>query len=242
MDSTLSSATVRRPAPPLATIAAQAAARAAANGKMPAAARIAETSAASGTAAANQPADDDFGFLDVLSMLNPLQYLPVVGSIYRAITGDTIPEGVREIGSLAISAVTGGPMGVAISAAATAIEKLVGFDPDQIATKVLASLGIISDDSQPQAAAADTPSRQSTTPADTRAVPWTRAQRAAYAPASQRPRFIAAPSRHAEITAPVGVSAFSETAQRQAASAAYTRRTLNTIEPLIRERIAGHSA
>lgn len=242
MDSTIPSATARRPAPPLATIAARAAASAAANGRTPASTRAAEASAAAGSTTTSQAAgDDDFGFLDVLSMLNPLQYLPVVGSIYRAVTGDTIPEGVRDIGSLAISAVTGGPMGVAISAAATALEKLVGFDPDRIATKVLASLGIISDDSKPQLAATDAASPQSTNLADARAVPWTRAQRVAYAPAAQGQRIIAAPSRQPEIAAPAGVTALSEAAQRQAAAAAYTRRTLSGIEPLIRERIAGHS-
>jgi hypothetical protein len=40
--------------------------------------------------AREEPGDISFG--DVLSALNPLQYLPVVGSIYRAVTGDTIPE------------------------------------------------------------------------------------------------------------------------------------------------------
>lgn len=34
----------------------------------------------------------------ILSDLNPLQYLPVVGTIYRALTGDTIPKPIREAG------------------------------------------------------------------------------------------------------------------------------------------------
>ncbi len=31
-------------------------------------------------------------FSEILSDLNPLQYLPVVGTIYRAVTGDTVPK------------------------------------------------------------------------------------------------------------------------------------------------------
>ena len=37
------------------------------------------------------PADTgDFSFHDLLNIVNPLQHLPVISTIYRAITGDTI--------------------------------------------------------------------------------------------------------------------------------------------------------
>ena len=32
----------------------------------------------------------DFSFHDLLSIINPLQHLPVIGTLYRAITGDKI--------------------------------------------------------------------------------------------------------------------------------------------------------
>jgi hypothetical protein len=92
--------------------------------------------------AAGSPAPNDhhaFGFRDILSALNPLQYLPVVGTIYRAVTGDVIPESLRFLGSLLVSGVLGGPIGVAISLAATAAEKVTGVDPEKIVTAQLNS-------------------------------------------------------------------------------------------------------
>jgi hypothetical protein len=61
-------------------------------------------------------AKHDFSFHDFLDIINPLQHLPVVGTIYRAITGDQIktPE------KIAGDAIYGGPLG-ALSAVADAI-------------------------------------------------------------------------------------------------------------------------
>jgi hypothetical protein len=58
----------------------------------------------------------DFSFHDFLDILNPLQHLPVVGTIYRAITGDQIktPE------KIAGDAIYGGALG-ALSSVADAI-------------------------------------------------------------------------------------------------------------------------
>lgn len=74
-----------------------------------------------------------FTFHDILSALNPLQYLPVVGTIYRAATGDVIPEPLRRLGSLLVSGLLGGPIGVAISLVTIAAEKFTGMDPEKIA-------------------------------------------------------------------------------------------------------------
>jgi hypothetical protein len=82
-------------------------------------------------------------FHDVLSALNPLQYVPVVGNIYRALTGDIPPEPARIIGSFIASGLAGGPIGLAINAAVTAAEKITGIDPDHIAHTMLAEVGII---------------------------------------------------------------------------------------------------
>ncbi len=83
------------------------------------------------------------GFFDhFLSELNPLQYVPVVGTIYRAVTGDTIPESARFAGSLVVSGLTGGPVGIGINVGATALEHLLGIDPEQIGTRLLHGLGI----------------------------------------------------------------------------------------------------
>jgi hypothetical protein len=88
------------------------------------------------------PAQHHFTFHELLSELNPLQYVPVVGTIYRAVTGDTIPETAREAGSLVVSGLMGGPIGIATNVALLAIEKITGIDPEKIGHTVLAHLGI----------------------------------------------------------------------------------------------------
>ena len=55
--------------------------------------------------------EDGFSFGDILDFLNPLQNLPVVGSLYRAVTGDEIStwttmadgKGMRTLTSVSIS-------------------------------------------------------------------------------------------------------------------------------------------
>ncbi len=81
-------------------------------------------------------------FHELLSELNPLQYLPVVGTIYRAVTGDRISDEARTVGSLVMSGLTGGPAGMAISAALMAVEKVIGVDPEKLGQGVLAEVGI----------------------------------------------------------------------------------------------------
>ncbi len=81
-------------------------------------------------------------FHELLSELNPLQYIPVVGTVYRALTGDVIPEAARVAGSLVVSGLAGGPVGVATSVALLAAEKATGVDPEKIGQSVLADVGI----------------------------------------------------------------------------------------------------
>ena len=54
---------------------------------------------------ANQ--SDTPSFWDVLDMINPLQHIPGVSTIYRAITGDEIAPLPRVVGDMLF----GGPMG-----------------------------------------------------------------------------------------------------------------------------------
>jgi hypothetical protein len=89
--------------------------------------------------AASAPSDQ---FHTLLSELNPLQYLPVVGTLYRSITGDTIPQGMREFGSFIASGLTGGPVGLATNMALLVIEKATGIDPEAIGQNLLADIGI----------------------------------------------------------------------------------------------------
>ncbi len=118
-----------------------------------------------------------------LSELNPLQYLPVVGTIYRAMTGDTIPDTARMAGSLVVSGLTGGPMGVAVGVGTAIVERAAGIDTERLGLRLLASLGIGHGPTAPAAVAATAPptphaSLQAAT--SDPAAGWSAAQLAAY--------------------------------------------------------------
>jgi len=63
--------------------------------------------------------DDGLSFKDVLDLVNPLQHIPVVGNVYRELTGDTLAPGIRVAGG----ALFGGPIGAALSVAGLVIDR-----------------------------------------------------------------------------------------------------------------------
>jgi hypothetical protein len=65
-----------------------------------------------------------FSFHDFLSIINPLQHIPVIGTLYRAITGDKI--GVPE--KIAGDALFGGLWGAVSSVADAAFQAVTGKD------------------------------------------------------------------------------------------------------------------
>lgn len=80
--------------------------------------------------------DDGFTFGDLIDLLNPLQHIPVVSTVYRAITGDTIAAGPRLLGGALLGAPFGGALigtglGFATAAANTLIERKTGKDVGQ---------------------------------------------------------------------------------------------------------------
>ena len=68
------------------------------------------------------PTDGHITFGEILHALNPLQHLPVIGTIYRAITGDTIPAPMRLFGSIVGGLLTGGPLGMALGIVGNFVE------------------------------------------------------------------------------------------------------------------------
>ena len=124
-------------------------------------------------------------FHDVLSALNPLQYLPVIGSIYRAETGDVIPEVLRRFGSMLFSGLLGGPIGLIINIGSTIAEKVTGLDPDQIVahqlkgTPAASAVPTATSTATPAATAADPPTSVAATETPAR-VGLTQEQLAAY--------------------------------------------------------------
>ncbi|WP_288905326.1 hypothetical protein [uncultured Sneathiella sp.] len=68
--------------------------------------------------------DDGFGFDDFLDIINPLQHIPGISSLYREITGDEISPGARSIGGT----IYGGAIGLAVSLVNSAVEEATGKD------------------------------------------------------------------------------------------------------------------
>ena len=128
--------------------------------------------------------DHHISFHDVLSALNPIQYLPVLGTIYRAATGDQIPEPMRRIGSFIVSGLLGGPVGAAINVATLAAEKISGIDLDKTGQNVLSghlAAAKPAADPTPTPAPAQAASPGPTSPADPLpAAAWSPAQLATY--------------------------------------------------------------
>ena len=57
----------------------------------------------------NLRGEEPFGFGDIIDIINPLQHIPLVGSVYRELTGDTIRPSGRIVGG----ALYGGALGAA---------------------------------------------------------------------------------------------------------------------------------
>lgn len=131
------------------------------------------TQATASTAAAASPAastSSGFSFRALLSDLNPLQYIPGIGAIYRAVTGDEGNPNLRFVASLGTSFALGGPLGVGITIA----EKVTGIDPEKIGRHLLASL------LHPKPASAAAAPVASSSPSPSSARPWTAAELSAY--------------------------------------------------------------
>jgi hypothetical protein len=109
---------------------------------------------AGGALAGDPPAlqgDDEFTFGDFVSIINPLQHIPVVSNIYRWVTGDTIKPAARVVGG----AIYGGPLGLVTSALNAMVEEVKGadvgaqvlalFKPDQKAPSATLVAGAASD-------------------------------------------------------------------------------------------------
>jgi hypothetical protein len=93
-------------------------------------------------------AGDHFSFHDVLDAINPLQHIPIVGTVYRAVTGDTLGNAARVVGD----GLYGGVIGVIAGLVDVSVLENTGKD---IGGNVLAALGL--DDEASQSASADTP-------------------------------------------------------------------------------------
>ena len=67
---------------------------------------------------------DGISFLDLIDVVNPLHHIPVIGPIYRNITGDVIDVLPRITGSTLFF----GPIGAGLAAADVVLEESTGRD------------------------------------------------------------------------------------------------------------------
>src|SRR5580704_16073271 len=77
------------------------------------------------------------GFTDILSAINPLQHLPIIGTIYRAVTGDTIGNVARVVGDT----IYGGVIGLASGLIDVASIESTGKDVGQHVVATATALG-----------------------------------------------------------------------------------------------------
>ncbi|MGH6939664.1 hypothetical protein [Hypericibacter sp.] len=93
--------------------------------------------------------DDGLTFDDVIDVVNPLQHIPVVSTVYRWLTGDTISPAAE----LAGGALYGGAIGFAASAGMIAVDGLTGGAADQQFMVSLLGPSPLADDTDNMAAA-----------------------------------------------------------------------------------------
>lgn len=100
------------------------------NAQQAAASRLGTPAAglASAEASADMPAeegaDTEFTFGDFLDIINPLQHIPIVSTLYREITGDEISATARVFGGTLF----GGPGGFVAAVANTLFDEVAGED------------------------------------------------------------------------------------------------------------------
>ncbi|MCB2106935.1 MAG: hypothetical protein KDE14_04500, partial [Rhodobacteraceae bacterium] len=70
------------------------------------------------------PDDSKMSFWDFIDFINPLQHIPVVNTIYRELTGDTIKTPAKLVGSTLLA----GPVGFATAMVDSIIEEKTGKD------------------------------------------------------------------------------------------------------------------
>jgi len=87
----------------------------------------------------DSPAHESLGFGDLLDAINPLQHIPIIGTLYRAITGDKMSP----IAEIAGGALFGGIVGAVTSLADVVFTQATGKRFGEGAgDRVLAWLGI----------------------------------------------------------------------------------------------------
>ncbi|WP_417674570.1 hypothetical protein [Roseibium sp.] len=70
-----------------------------------------------------------FGFKDFLDVINPLQHIPGVSELYRAMTGDEISDGARYSGNALYGLALGGPIGFSVMTGYSIASSAIAGEP-----------------------------------------------------------------------------------------------------------------
>lgn len=97
--------------------------------------------------------EDGLTFGDLIDVVNPLQHLPVVGSLYRWLTGDDISPAARVAGG----ALYGGPIGLAGSIGGLIVDGVMGGGADQQVLTAMLGPSPFADPAEPVIAVAALP-------------------------------------------------------------------------------------
>jgi len=121
----------------------------------------------------------DFTVDDFIDIINPLQHLPVVSFLYRAITGDEIKPAMRILGDIGY----GGPTGFLGSCAEVLFEAIFGADPGSTALSFITGGDEAKKEAEKTSDVAVDPAAQlaSTDPSETSTAPASKEATAAYA-------------------------------------------------------------
>ncbi len=95
----------------------------------PAAKASGNAAAATADAKTEASAQEGFSFRDFLDIINPLQHIPIVSTIYREVTGDKIGGFARIVGG----ALFGGPIGAVLGGANAIAAQETGKDIGELA-------------------------------------------------------------------------------------------------------------
>jgi hypothetical protein len=120
-------------------------------------------SASKASAAEGDTGTHNFSFGDLIDVINPLQHIPGVASVYRAVTGDMISDPARFMGSMLFT----GPIGLALTAVDTLAmnaegqrpsdQLIAAFRSDDPSPAVVADIGASNHASRPQSPAPNAP-------------------------------------------------------------------------------------
>lgn len=88
-----------------------------------------ETKQADAKLQAAKKDETGFSFWDLVDIINPLQHIPIVNSVYRAVTGDKIGGFARVAGG----AIFGGPIGAAMGGVNAVVAQETGRDIGELA-------------------------------------------------------------------------------------------------------------